>query len=253
MRKLLVIGIGAGNPDYITIQAIKALNQASVFFVADKGDDKDALVALRREICQRFIEQPGYRMVAIQDPVRDANIADYAERVRVWHEQRASLFEEAILRELPEDGCGAFLVWGDPSLYDSTLRIIEQLLTRAKVSFDYEVIPGISSVQALAARHRLILNRIGGALQITTGRLLSEGFPDDVNDVVVMLDGECTFKKLQNTDLEIYWGAYLGAPNELLVSGDLNERADEIERLRNEARDREGWIMDTYLLRKKRP
>jgi precorrin-6A synthase (deacetylating) len=123
MRKLLVIGIGAGNPEYVTVQAIKALNQARAFFVADKGDDKEALNSLRREICQRYIEHNDYRIVAIQDPVRDPSIVDYGERVRAWHEQRAELYEQAIARELCEDGCGAFLVWGDPSLYDSTLRI----------------------------------------------------------------------------------------------------------------------------------
>jgi precorrin-6A synthase len=35
------------------------------------------------------------------------------------------------------------------------------------------------------------------------------------------------------------------------VSGPLLERGEEIQRLRAEARDREGWIMDTYLLRKR--
>jgi precorrin-6A synthase len=251
MRKLLVIGIGAGNPDYVTVQAIKAMNRASVFFVPDKGDEKQALVALRREICERYIQRPGYRIVGVDDPVRDPNIADYAERVRVWHEQRTELLEQAILRELPDEGCGAFLVWGDPSLYDSTLRIVEQLQLRGRVQFEVEVIPGISSVQALAARHQLILNRVGGAVQITTGRKLSEHLPSEADDVVVMLDGDCSFRHLQQDGLEIYWGAYLGSPEELLVSGPLHERGEEIQRLRAEAREREGWIMDTYLLRKR--
>jgi precorrin-6A synthase len=253
MRKLLVIGIGAGNPEYVTIQAIKALNQASVFFVPDKGEEKASLVALRREICERYIERPGYRIVHIEDPVRDPDIADYTERVRVWHEQRTQLLEGAILRELPDHGCGAFLVWGDPSLYDSTLRIVQQLRERARVAFDVEVIPGISSVQALAARHQLILNRVGGAVQITTGRKLSESMPREADDVVVMLDGDCSFRHVPSDDLDIYWGAYLGAPEELLIAGPLAERSEEIQRVRQEAREREGWIMDTYLLRRRQP
>jgi len=252
MRKLLVIGIGAGNPEYVTLQAIKALNQARAFFVADKGDDKDALSALRREICERYIEHDGYRMVAIQDPVRDPKIADYGERVRAWHSERARLYEQAIARELPEDGCGAFLVWGDPSLYDSTLRIVEQLLQRGNLSFEYEVIPGISSVQALAARHKLVLNRIGGALQITTGRLLAQGLPETVDDVVVMLDGEQAFAQVDDPALEIYWGAYLGTDSEVLISGELSQVREQIKHVRKEARERQGWIMDTYLLRRPR-
>ena len=51
MKKLMVIGIGAGNPDYITLQAVKALNRVDVFFLMDKGQSKDKLIDLRREIC----------------------------------------------------------------------------------------------------------------------------------------------------------------------------------------------------------
>jgi precorrin-6A synthase len=45
---------------------------------------------------------------------------------------------------------------------------------------------------------------------------------------------------------EIYWGAYLGTEDEILVSGNLRELADDIERMRKEAKARKGWIMDTY-------
>jgi precorrin-6A synthase len=50
--------------------------------------------------------------------------------------------------------------------------------------------------------------------------------------------------------MHIYWGAYLGTHDELLVSGPLAEVADEIDRARAEARERKGWIMDIYLLRR---
>ena len=254
MRKLLVVGIGAGDPEQLTVQAIKALNQASVFFVPDKGEDKAALVALRREICERYIERPGYRFVTLEDPVRDPGVEDYAERGRRWHAERTERLEQAIERELPDAGCGAFLVWGDPSLYDSTLRVVAQLRQRARVPFQLEVIPGISSVQALAARHQLILNRIGGAVQITTGRkLLEQGFPQEADDVVVMLDADCSFRALPEqaqAELEIYWGAYLGTRDELLAAGPVPEQRDAIQQQRAEARARNGWIMDTYLLRR---
>jgi precorrin-6A synthase len=142
------------------------------------------------------------------------------------------------------------LVWGDPSLYDSTLRIVERIVARGAVAFDVEVIPGISSVQALAARHRIILNRIGQPVHITTGRKLAEGWPGGVDDVVVMLDGDCAFKTIEGAAMDIYWGAYLGTEDEILMSGNLRDRADDIERVRAEAKQRIGWIMDTYLLRK---
>jgi precorrin-6A synthase len=252
MRKVLIIGIGAGDPEYVTVQAINALNEADVFFIIDKGTEKEDLVRLRREICDRYVRGP-YRIVEATDPERDRASASYVAAVEAWHEERAALYERMIRDELGEDGCGAFLVWGDPSLYDGTLRIIDRVLARGAVAFEHRVIPGITSVQALAARHRVPLNRIGESIEITTGRRLSEGRPADVGNSVVMLDGDCAFRSLDGEDIDIYWGAYLGTEDEILVAGPLGERADEIERTRREARERKGWIMDTYLLRRSAP
>lgn len=253
MRTVLIIGVGAGDPDYVTVQAIKALNQVDVFFVIDKGAAKDDLVALRKEICARHITGSDYRFVEARDPERDRGAADYGSAVAAWHDQRAAIFEAMIGSELTEDGCGAFLVWGDPSLYDGTIRIIEQLIDRGTVPFEYQVIPGISSLHALTARHRIPLNRIGEPIHITPGRLLAEGMPPGLDNVVVMLDGDCAFRNVADDTVDIYWGAYLGTPDELLIAGPVRKVGAEIERVRAEARQRKGWIMDTYLLRRTPP
>ena len=246
MRKLSIIGIGAGNPDHITVQAIKALGSVDVIFLIGKGGDKEDLAQLRKDICARYITKP-YRIVEAQDPERDRAPANYETAVTDWHAQRAAIYERMI-RELSDDQHGAFLVWGDPSLYDSTLRIVDQVAAMKTVTFELEVIPGITSVQALAARHKIALNRIGGPIHITTGRLLVNGMQAD--NVVVMLDGDCAFKNVKDIGVDIYWGAYVGTADEILVSGKLQERGPEIEKIRSEARARHGWIMDTYLLRK---
>ena len=250
MREILVIGIGAGNPEYITVQAINALNAADVFFVVDKGEDKSGLLALRTEICDRYITDPGYRLVQIPEPHRDRTATAYAEAVEDWHERRAERVEAAILEHLPEDGTGAFLVWGDPALYDSTLRVLDRVLARGVVEFDHQVIPGITAVQALAAQHRLPLNQIGEPVHITTGRRLAAGLPPDLDSAVVMLDPALAATHLTDPDLHIYWGAYLGTPDQELRSGPLGDLAEEISELKQTLRDRHGWIMDTYLVRR---
>jgi precorrin-6A synthase len=256
MRRLLVIGIGAGDPEHVTVQAIKALNEVDVFFVMDKSPTRphetEELVRLRREICKRYIDNDAYRIVEIPDPARDRTTTAYRSAVEEWRDRRSERWELAIGDELDEDGCGGFLVWGDPSLYDSTLAVLDRVAARGAVAFECEVVPGISSVHALTARHRIPINRVGGAVQITTGRLLAEGLPPGVDDVVVMLDADCSFRRLVDENLEIYWGAYLGTDEEILVSGALREVAGEIERVRAEARERNGWIMDAYLLRRPR-
>jgi precorrin-6A synthase len=251
MKKIFVIGIGAGNPDYVTVQAVNALNKVDVFFIMDKGQEKEDLVRLRKEVCERYIKDKSYRTVETADPPRDRTASSYEPAVQVWHEQRAGIYERLIREELGEDECGAFLVWGDPSLYDSTLRIIDQVIARGTVAFDYEVIPGISAIQALAARHKIALNRIGRSVHITTGRKIAEGLPDDADDVVVMLDGDCSFRAIDDTGIDIYWGAYIGTEDEILAAGPLHERGGDIERMRAQAKARKGWVMDTYLLRRR--
>jgi precorrin-6A synthase len=251
MRRIFVIGIGVGDPDYMTIQAIKALNQADVFFIPDKGAEKAALRELRTAICERFIENADYRIVDVDVPPR-ASEGDYLAGVDEWHGRLADIYGGLFERELGENEVGAVLVWGDPAIYDSTLRIIERM--RAKgLALEFQVIPGISSVQVLAAKHRIALNQIGESVLLTTGRRLANGFPDEIGSVVVLLDGAQRFAHLKEQDLDIFWGAYLGTEHEILLSGKLADVKDAIEAVRKRARGQHGWIMDTYLLRKSDP
>jgi precorrin-6A synthase len=248
MRKIFVIGIGVGDPDHMTMQAIKALNQANVFFIPDKGEEKAALRDLRTSICERFIEKPDYRTVAVEVPQR-ASSGDYLANVDQWHGRLADIYGALFQRELGENDIGAVLVWGDPAIYDSTLRIIERMGAKG-LALAFEVIPGISSVQVLAAKHRIALNRVGEGVLLTTGRKLAEGFPDDAGSVVVLLDGVQAFRRLADQNLEIFWGAYLGTEHEILRAGKLAAVKDEIATVRQQARAQYGWIMDTYLLRR---
>ncbi|MEV0297194.1 precorrin-6A synthase (deacetylating) [Nocardia sp. NPDC050710] len=244
MRKLYVIGIGAGDPDQVTMQAVKAMRQVEAFFVIGKGAEKQELVDVRTAILTEHVDRP-YRIVEVTDPPRDRTPADYRGAVEDWHDRRSALLESAFAEV---DGIGGILVWGDPSLYDSTLRMIERVLARGAQTFDYEVIPGITSVQALAARHRMVLHRIGEPVHITTGRRLrEEGLADSA---LVMLDGDCSFTAIPGDDIHIWWGAYLGMPDETLIEGPLRAVEQQILEVRARLRAEKGWIMDTYLLRR---
>ncbi|HEY6492656.1 MAG TPA: precorrin-6A synthase (deacetylating) [Trebonia sp.] len=256
MRELLLIGMGPGHPDQITVQAVNALNRADVFFRIDKGDTRSGLNAARDEILRRHVTGTGYRVVDIPEPPRDRAAtltADgYQEAVGDWHAARADLIARAIAAELAPDGVGAFLVWGDPSVYDSMLRIIERVLASGVTEFGYTVIPGVTSVQALAAAHRIPLNRTGEPIHITPARRLDGQLPDGLDSAVVMLDRGFAAADIDEPTLQVFWGAYLSTEDEALIAGPLGDVADEIVRARAELRERHGWIMDTYLLRRDR-
>jgi precorrin-6A synthase len=250
-KRLLAIGIGTGNPEHLTLQAVAALASVDVVFSFDKGETRAELGRLRSELCARFIAPRPYREVAIPEAPRDPAIAAYEARVDAWHERRLLAVEEGIERELAPGQTGAILVWGDPSLYDSTLRLLERLTARGRVAFEYDVIAGISSPQALAARHKLTLNRIGGSVLVTTGRRLAQALPPDADDIVVMLDGDPAFEHVPADEYDIYWGAYLGTPHELVIAGPLHVCKEQISSTRAAARAEHGWIMDIYLLRRR--
>ena len=251
MRTVLVIGIGMGGPDQVTLEAVAALNRVDVFFGMEKGGAADELVAMRQAVCERHATSRPYRYVNAPDPERDRAPSSYRHAVADWTAARAALWERMLADELAADGCGAFLAWGDPAFYDSTLRVLDAVAAAGRLALRVEVIPGISSIQALAAAHRLSLTQVGRPVLLTTGRrLAAEGMPGGVDDVVVMLDGDATFARLDPTGLDIYWGAYLGDPRQMLVAGPLAEVRDEIVARRREARATRGWIMDTYLLRR---
>jgi precorrin-6A synthase len=249
MRRLNVIGIGAGDPEYLTVQAINALKRTDVFFFTDKGDEKSDLLQLRNEICERYADKSRYRIVEMEDPARDGGASLYGEAVRAWHEKRVALWDTTVETELADEQVGGFLVWGDPAFYDSTLRILEGVRTRGTFAFELDVIPGVSAIQGLAARHGIPLTQVGRSLTITTGRQLRNGWPEGATDVVVMLDAHCSFRELDE-GLFIYWGAFLGTDDEVLISGTIGECGETIAEVRSAARTRKGWIFDTYLLRR---
>ncbi len=249
MIELHLIGIGTGNPDHLTLQAIKALNAADLVLIPRKGETKADLAELRRAICAEVLANPAVRIAEFDLPVRDAANPSYRAGVDDWHDAIAEVWKDTILAELGPEGRVALLVWGDPSLYDSTLRIAGRVARSLPLAV--HVVPGITSLQALTAAHAIPLNEVGEPFIVTTGRQLRDhGWPVGVRTVAVMLDGECSFQAIQPEGVTIWWGAYLGMEDELVVSGPLAETAGRIVATRAAARERHGWIMDIYILRR---
>lgn len=253
MKKIYLIGIGTGNPEHLTVQAVKALKEVDVFFILEKESEKNEdLVRLRREILQMYLPDGRYRVVTVRIPERKKGGKDlevYRERVASWRRQKAVIISDLIKDEMAEGETGAILIWGDPSLYDGHIEILKYILEEGMADFEFEVIPGITSIQVLTARHRIPLNFIGEGIFITTGRRLKEMSPSDIKNTVVLLDNYLTYRNFTDGDLHIYWGAYLGTEEEILLSGRLKDVLDEIIKKRNEARKSNGWIMETYILR----
>lgn len=247
MRTIVLIGIGTGNPDHMTIAGVDALNAADLLFVPTKGEEKGQLASIRREIVERFATSTP-RLVEFALPVRDADNPSYVCGVSDWHDAIAGQYREMIAGMGAEE-TAALLVWGDPGLYDSTLRILERVQGMGE-PFIVRVIPGITAIAALTAAFAIPLNTVGNPVAVTTGRKLKEGWPEGADTVVVMLDGKKAFAEINPAGLHIYWAAYVGMKQEILIEGPLAEMSDRISAARDAARAEHGWIMDIYLLRR---
>ncbi len=247
MAELLLIGIGTGNPDHLTHQAARAMRGADLILIPRKGADKADLADLRRQICDRVLTPPAPEIVEFDLPVRRRD-GDYLQGVEEWHDAIAAAWSAAMARGGRDAQRVALLIWGDPSLYDSSLRIAARL----DPCPDIRVIPGLTSLQVLCAAHAIPLNEVGAPVLITTGRRLrDEGWPGAADTVAVMLDGQCSFTSLDPAGIDIWWGAYVGMTVEILIRGALGEVGEKIVKARAEARARHGWIMDIYLLRRR--
>jgi precorrin-6A synthase len=245
MIRLHLIGIGTGNPDHLTRQAIKVLNTADLVMIPRKGDSKADLADLRRTICAEVVTNPATQIAEFDLPVRDSARPDYLSGVGDWHDAIALVWAQTMAAH-PDAHDVALLVWGDPSLYDSTLRIAARLT----VPVDVQVVPGITSIQALTAAHAIPLNDLGAPVTITTGRQLQNGWPEGASSIVVMLDGNCTFQTLDPKGISIWWGAYVGMREQIILSGPLADVGPQIIHTRAAARAAHGWIMDVYILRR---
>lgn len=251
MIELMLVGIGTGNPEHVTLEGVRALNSADLILIPEKGVEKSDLADLRREICGAVVTS-GAKVAGFDLPRRDEATPDYLVRVGDWHDAIAAIWERTIRDNLGEAGRVAFLVWGDPSLYDSTLRIAERVARTLPLRV--RMVPGITSLQALTAAHSIPLNDLGAPFVVTTGRQLRDiGWPAGVDTVAVMLDGQCSFQVLVPEGVHIWWTGYAGMANEISLSGPLATTAPRIVTARAAARADHGWIMDIYLMRRTPP
>jgi precorrin-6A synthase len=253
-RRIVLIGIGPGGPDQVTVDAVRAMNDVDFFVVTEKRrPGGDPLAAARTALLARHVTgEP--TVVHVEDPERDrtpagtADSAGYRRAVAEWHEARADRYAAALA---DRDGDAGFLLWGDPALYDSTIRVLERVA--AAVDATLEVVPGVSSLAALAARHRIVPHGIGEPLHVTTGRRLPEAIAQGQPNIAVLLSRSLDeLRAIDPAGWLIWWGANLATPSERLVAGPLPDTLPAIETARAAAKQEAGWLMDIYLLRRER-
>jgi precorrin-2/cobalt-factor-2 C20-methyltransferase len=134
--KVLGLGVGPGDPELITVKALRLLREAAV--VAYPAPENGASFA--RAIVARWLS-PAQREIVIRIPIESARFPAQA------------VYDEAARRiaaELEGGSSVAVLCQGDPFFHGSFMYLFARLAERYPV----EVVPGVSSLTACAAAAR---------------------------------------------------------------------------------------------------
>ncbi len=242
VKKVYLIGMGPGNLKYLTLEAVDLIKRLPLFLIPLKSSKKTYLTEKRKEILYKIRKDQNFKIVEIPFPERKRGF-QYKKAVASWRRKKAEILIKVLQKEFTEEA--GFIIWGDPSIYDGHIEIFKDV--QKQIPIEFEIIPGISAFQILSAKHKIPLTRIAGSLLFTTPRRLKK-FSEIKENTVVFLDNYESYRKFNQEDLKIYWGAYLGTEKEVLLSGRLNEVKEKIIELRRRLRKENGWIMEIYFL-----
>lgn len=158
--KLYVIGVGPGDPELLTLKAARILKSIPVLCVP-KGREEGSSLAL--SIIQGEVSLDGKTILELHFPMMKTaphpGPLPQGEREESPAHELDAKWNEAVHAIVPvlEQGIDvAFITIGDPGIYSTFFYLYDKLLARIP-ALAIEIVPGISSINAAAARAGLYL------------------------------------------------------------------------------------------------
>lgn len=128
------VGVGPGDPELLTLKAVRILKEADVIAVPDKGAGEQTALTIVKE----YIE--GKKRVDCTTPMtRDADKLEESYRSNA----------DKLCALLDQGKNVAFITLGDPTVYSTYVYIHKKVLERG---YEAQLIPGVPSFCAVAAR-----------------------------------------------------------------------------------------------------
>jgi precorrin-2/cobalt-factor-2 C20-methyltransferase len=149
---LTVIGVGPGDPELITLKGIRAIENADLVFLPSTGEGSESM-ALRAAF--PWVDHNRQQVVHLPLVMtRDADKASsfYTAAAKLI----ARTFASRAITIGRDDVRGTYLLLGDPLLYGTFTAIGRELLACAP-HIEIEVVPGVTSFAAAAARKQMVL------------------------------------------------------------------------------------------------
>jgi uroporphyrin-III C-methyltransferase / precorrin-2 dehydrogenase / sirohydrochlorin ferrochelatase len=156
MGHVTLVGAGPGNPELLTLRAVRALRTADVILFDDLVAP-EILDFARREAKRMLVGKTGYRPSCRQDDINALMVGLARSGRRVVR-----------------------LKSGDPMIFG---RAGEEIAALQSAAIPVEIVPGITAAQGAAASLKVSLTRRGDArrVQFLTGHAQNGRLPDDLN------------------------------------------------------------------------
>lgn len=187
--KLTVIGVGPGDPELLTLKGLRILKVAGCIFVP-KGREEGSSLAL--SIVSDLLDLSGKEIVEAYFPMRKTRGSEQGDLDAQWQKT-----VEGVLSRLNSNIDVAFITIGDPTVY-STFYYLHERLLGLDPDIKIEIIPGVSSIMASAARAGIYLGIADERIAVLPANYLSD-LTDTLQkfDTIVLMKVNRVFEQIR--------------------------------------------------------
>jgi precorrin-2/cobalt-factor-2 C20-methyltransferase len=173
--KLYVIGVGPGDPELLTLKAVRILREVPCVCVP-KGKEEGSSLAL--SIAQKAVSFEDKEIIEAHFPMRKTKTAEHGSELNGKWEKTV----EAVISRLNKGMDMAFITIGDPTIYSTFFYLYDKLL-ELNPELHIEIISGVSSINTAAARAGLSLSLADEKIAI-----LPANYMENIKDTLERFD-----------------------------------------------------------------
>lgn len=149
--KLYGIGVGPGDPELLTLKAVRLIQESDMIALPVLDKEKSVAYKIVKPVIPTLDSKPA---IAIDMPMtKDKKKLEESHRIAV----------DTVKKQLDQGHSIAFLTLGDPCIYSTYLYVHKQIL---ELGYECEIVSGIPSFCAVSAKLQMGLVEKAEALHV---------------------------------------------------------------------------------------